>query len=130
MSKFFSILIALGVILAVVFLYSKKMASEGSPASPAGSISTAAVRADLLSVAQAQRLYFAQNGRYASLSDLISSGSLSLPPAGRDGYTYSVEIADAGFQVTARFTPSDGSSSAPRRPTLVIDQSMQVREAD
>jgi len=130
MSKFLSILVTLGVIFAVVFFYSKKMAPGGSAGSPAESISTTAIKADLLSIAQAERLYFAQNGRYGSFAELTSSGSLSLPRTGRDGYTYSVEVTDAGFLVTARFTPSDGGSSAPRRPALVIDQSMQVHEAN
>lgn len=130
MSKFLSLLIALGVVFAVVFFYSKKMAPGGSAHSPAESISTTAIKADLLSVAQAERLYFAQNGRYASLTELISSGALSLPRTGRDGYTYSLEITDAGFRVTARYGPADGGSSTLRRPALVIDQSMQIREAD
>jgi len=102
----------------------------GSAGSPAVSISTTAIKADLLSVAQAERLYFAQNGRYGSFAELTSSGSLSLPRTGRQGYTYSVEITDAGFLLTARFTPSDGGSSVPRPPALVLDQSRQIREAD
>lgn len=125
-----TLLVVLLIAFAMFFFYTKKMSPDGKGGSPTESITTTAIKRDLLSIAQAERAYFALNGSYASLAELTSSGTLTLSRSGRDGYTYSVETTEAGFTVTARLTSSEGGSSAPRRPTLVIDQSMQVREAN
>lgn len=130
MRSVLSLLVVLAIALGMFFLYTKKV-SPGGPANlPAESISSTGVKADLLSIAQAERIFHAQNGRYAPLAELTSSGTLTLPRDGRDGYTYSVETFDVGFQVTARFASSASGSSGPRRPTLVIDQSMEIREVN
>ena len=41
-------------------------------------ISTTGVEMDLNAIAQAERQYFAQNGSYASLDQLVSSGSMNI----------------------------------------------------
>ena len=125
-----TLLVVLLISFGMFFLYTKKMSPDGKGGSPTQSITTTAIKRDLLSIAQAERAYFALNGSYASLAELTSSGTLTMTRSSRDGYTYSVETTEAGFTVTARFVPPEGSSAAPRRPTLVIDQTMQVREAD
>jgi len=125
-----SLLVVLLIAFGMFFLYTKKLSPAGAGSSPADGITTTAIKGDLLSIAQAERAYFALNGSYASLAELTSSGALTLSRSGRDGYTYSVETTEASFTVTARLTSSEGGSSAPRRPTLVIDQFMQVREAN
>ena len=130
MRSILSLLVVLVIAFGMFFLYTKKMSPGGRSDSPSESISSTGIKTDLLSIAQAERIFYAQNGRYAPLPELTSSGALTIPRNGRDGYTYSVETSDAGFTVTARFTPSDGASSAPRRPKLVIDQSMEIREAN
>lgn len=129
MRSVLSLLIVLVIAFGIYYLYSKQL-SPASGGSPAENISTTGVKADLLSIAQAERVFFAQNGRYAALAELTSSGALSVPRNVRDGYTYSVETSEVGFTVTARFASSEGGSSAARRPTLVIDQTMQVHEAN
>ena len=56
-------------------------------------ISTTGVEMDLNAIAQAERMYFAQNGSYASLDQLVSGGTMNISAGGRDGYTYSVETS-------------------------------------
>src|SRR3954451_20623786 len=62
-------------------------------------ISTTGVEMDLNAIAQAERQYFAQNGAYASLDQLTSSGTMNFAGSGRDGYTYSVDASTSGFMV-------------------------------
>ncbi len=47
-------------------------------------ITLTGVRADLLQIAQAERVYIATNGQCASLDELISSSSLSITRTERD----------------------------------------------
>jgi hypothetical protein len=89
---------------------------------------------DLNAIAQAQRLYFAQNGSYASLDQLVSSGTMNIAAGGRDGYAYSIETSPRGFVVTATHPDIPAGviegSQAIHYPTLSIDESMQVRRID
>jgi hypothetical protein len=85
---------------------------------------------DLNAIAQAERTYFAQNGSYADLDQLTSSGALTMARSGRDGYTYSIATAGNGFTVTARHAESPAiNGAAPLHyPALSIDQSMQIHQ--
>lgn len=97
-------------------------------------ISTTGVEMDLNGIAQAERQYFAQNGSYASLDQLVSSGTMNINGAGRDGYTYTVDSSGAGFVVTATHPDIPAGviqgSAAIRYPTVTVDQSMQVRQSE
>jgi len=82
----------------------------------------AGVQNDLLAMAQAERASMALNGRYASLDDLHASGDLVMDPARvRLGYSYSAEIADRHFVITATY-----SGPATGMPALSIDETMQI----
>ena len=82
------------------------------------------VKNDLTAMAQAERAFLALNGRYAPLEQLRSSGDLLMDPArGRQGYTYSAEIGDRHFTVTATY-----SGPATGMPTLSIDETMQITQ--
>ena len=82
------------------------------------------VKNDLLSMAQAERAFQALNGRYAPLEELRSSGNLLVDPTRvRQGYTYSAEVSDRHFTITAAY-----SGPATGMPTLSIDDSMQVSQ--
>ena len=124
-------LIALVLVLAIAFgiyyFYLKRVQPAGTGSLPTQAISLAGVQNDLLAIAQAERAYFAQNGSYASLSKLTTSGALRMPRAGRDGYTYMVEATATGFTVVARYS---GAPGGPRYPTITVDQTMQVRQID
>ena len=123
----------IGLILALVigfFVYKFYFAQvqPGGPGTAATqAISLTGVKNDLNAIAQAERMYQAQNGSYATLDELISSGALQMGRRGRDGYTYEVEVSGNGFTATARHT---GGPGGVRWPTLVIDQTMQIRQTD
>jgi Tfp pilus assembly protein PilE len=96
---------------------------------PTQTISLTGVRADLLQIAQAERMYMAQNGHCATLDELTSSNSLSMTNPVRDGYTYSVECSGGDFSVTASHAAAAAGSPI-RYPTLAIDQTLEVREVN
>ena len=93
-------------------------------------ISTTGVEMDLNAIAQAERVYFAQNGSYADLDRLASSGAMNIARTGRDGYTYSVDASGSTFTATAIHPDSPAMNGvAPLHyPQISIDQSMQLRQ--
>jgi hypothetical protein len=107
-----------------LFIRQAQPGDEGS--APTQAISLTGVRNDLNAIAQAERTHQAQTGSYASLDELVRSGALTMERRGRDGYTYSVEVSGHTFTVTARHSGAEGV----RYPTLVIDQTMQIRQVD
>jgi hypothetical protein len=121
------ILVAAAVLFGVYHYYFKKMPVTDEGTAPTQAISLTGVRSDLLQIAQAERSYIALNGRCASLDELISSNSLSVPRTGRDGYTYAVECSGGEFTATARHLPAPAGSPI-RYPNLAIDANMQVGE--
>jgi hypothetical protein len=86
-------------------------------------IDTTGVQSDLLSIAQAERMYFANSGTYASLEQLENEGELTFSGANRRGFHYISEIQDgAHFKITA--TPADPGKLG--WPTFSIDETMQI----
>jgi hypothetical protein len=119
----FAALIAVGI-----YYYLIKQAAPAPGMVATQAITTTGVEMDLNAIAQAERIYFAQNGSYADLDQLTSSGALSMGRSGRDGYSYSIETSGNGFTVQARHTDSPAvNGAAPLHyPALSIDQSMQI----
>ena len=128
MRSIVSLVIVLAIVLGGYFLVLKKVHPDGTPGSPAQAISLTGVRADLLAIAQAERTHFGLHGAYASLDELIQSGSLTMNRNGRDGYTYSIETSPGGFTITARYTGEPGRPAFSGMPTLAVDQTLEVRE--
>jgi hypothetical protein len=122
---------AIGIGGYLVFL---KQAAPGPGMVATQAISTTGVQNDLISIAQAERMYFTQNGSYADLSTLESSGTMNITRDGRDGYTYSVDSSGGTFTVTARYTAPPPEMPAgvapPHFPTYTVDQSMEVHQGD
>lgn len=114
----------LAVLVVGYFIYSAQIGPVTKDKSPVQQINLVAVRSDLLSLAQAERLYLATNGSYAGLEELRRSGNVNpFPEQIRRGYVYSVEVDGARhFRITAR--PSD--SSRTDLPTFSIDEGMQI----
>jgi len=122
---FLSIVIVLGV---GFYIYTKQAQNASSTAganSPKAAITITGVRGDLMSIAQAERGYFASEGKYASLDELISSHSLTVLHE-RPPYTYSVETSGGGFRVIATRTTDDGSG-APAQ--ISVDQNMEFQQS-
>jgi hypothetical protein len=82
-----------------------------------------AVRQDLLSLGQAEKLYNATNGQYTTIDQLSSSGVVHRVPEGRRwGYEYRIESLDPGhFVITA--TPLN---PGPGNPVLSVDETLRI----
>ncbi len=130
---FVSLLVTAAIAIGGYMFYLKQ-ASPGPGMVATQAISTTGVQNDLVSIAQAERMYFAQNGSYADLATLESSGTMNIARTGRDGYTYSVDSSGNSFTVTARYTaplPEMPPGVAPPRfPSYTVDQSMEVHQGN
>jgi len=117
-------LIGILAVLAIgYYIYSEQLgkATNGTPV--AQQISLVAVRSDLLSLAQSERLYLAANGSYATLEQLRQSGNINPLPENRQGYIYVAEVDGAAhFRIIAK--PAD--SYRTDLPTLSINETMQI----
>jgi hypothetical protein len=120
MKGLIALIISLAIAFGIYYLYFRQVQTTGGGNNPTQAITTTGVKNDLNAIAQAERMYFSQNGSYATLDQLIESGALTTSKREREGYTYSVEVSASGFIVTAR-------SSRPGSPAFTIDQSMQIR---
>ena len=124
MGRLFS-LIGIVIVMAVgVCIYARQSQSSSAAAgvnNPKAAINITGVRSDLLTIAQAERGYFALEGKYASLDELISSRSLSVARQ-RPPYSYEVEASGSGFRVIATRS-GDDASGAPSQ--LSVDENLQ-----
>jgi hypothetical protein len=121
----FAAAIAIGI-----YYYFVKQAAPAPGMTVTQSITTTGVEMDLNAIAHAERDYFAQNGSYADLDQLASSGALAPARTGRDGYTYSIETSGNGFTVKAQHEAGAAASGAAavHYPALSIDQTMQLHQ--
>jgi len=117
------LVVALIAMLAYKFYFSQSQ-SAGT-GTPAQSIDVVGVKSDLLAIAQAERAYQAEHGSYASLSELVSSGTMTMKKSERDGYTYGVETSAASFRVIARCP----ATTNPGCTNYAVDQNMDVQPA-
>jgi Tfp pilus assembly protein PilE len=117
-----------------IYMYTLKQAAPGPGMVVTQNISVVGVKNDLISIAQAERMYYTQNGSYADLSTLSSSGTMNITRTSRDGYTYTAEPAANAFTITATYTAPPVSNPAgvtpPHFPTFTIDQTMEVHQLD
>lgn len=87
-------------------------------------VSVVGVKADLLSFANAEQIYQATHGTYASVDELYASGTLKTQRPPRDGYTYSWGSSSQGFSIIARCQIKLSSPC----PSFSIDQNMQIEQ--
>jgi hypothetical protein len=116
---FLALMIVLGVGL---FLYSTEARniapSDGTPSAVAD---VTGVRMDLLALANAERIFYASNARYASLEELREQGGIARTR--RPNFTYAAETSGSGFIIVAAYTGDD--ENAPRR--ITVDQTLTIR---
>ena len=110
--------------LTYKFYFQKSVSVDGT-STPAQTIDVVGVKNDLLTIAQAERLYQAQHDSYASMEDLVSSGAISMRKSGRDGYTYDVSASTDSFQVAAHCP----AQTNPGCISYSIDQTMEIQTA-
>src|SRR6201987_5028691 len=123
---FLSVIIVMG---AGMYIYSRQAQSSSTAVgatSPKAAINITGVRTDLMTIAQAERSYFALEGKYASLDELISSHALSVARQ-RAPYSYEVETSGRGFRVVATRTAADDGSGTPAE--ISVDENMQFQSS-
>ena len=117
-----------------LYMYTLKQAAPGKGMVITQNISLTGVQTDLMAIAQAERMYYAQNGSYADLETLASNGTMNITRTSRDGYTYSVEASGNAFTATARYTAPPVEMPIgvvpPRWPTFSVDQTMEIHQSD
>jgi hypothetical protein len=115
------LLIALGV---GYVLYSRSLTSAGvTQAPPQQTIDVTDIRANLLTIAQAERIYLVAHGTYGTVDQLNQDGPPMMVTENR-GYVFNAEPNGAqSFKVTA--TPTDPNKVG--WPTLTIDETMMVK---
>lgn len=115
------------IVMAVgMYIYSiqlKDATATGGASAPTGTANIMGVKNDLISIANAERGYFATEQKYASLDELVSAKYITIERQ-RPPYTYDVETTSSGFRVTA----TRDSAGAPAQ--LWIDETMQVRSSN
>jgi hypothetical protein len=122
---FLSIVIVLGI---GMYLYSRQAQSSSSAAggsTPEATISLAGVKSDLISIAGAERRYFASEGKYVSFDELISANYIVARQ--RPPYRYDVDTSSAGFRVVATRS-GDNTSGMPAQ--LSVDENMEFRTSE
>jgi len=117
-----------------IYSYTLKQAAPAPGMAVTQNISLTGVKTDLLSIAQAERMYYTQNGSYANLQTLSTEGTMNIARTSRDGYTYSAEPSGNTFTITATYTAPPVSNptgvTPPHFPTFTIDQTMEVHQID
>ena len=118
-------LLALLTVLAIGYFILKTQFAKGPQqgAPPVQQVDAIGVTTDLEAIAQAEKMYLASHGAYATVDQLHEEGSITFSPSDRRGYNYAADLDDGQhFRVTAR--PVDPSKQG--WPTLTIDDTMQV----
>jgi hypothetical protein len=115
------------IVMAVgMYLYSiqlKNVSTPGGGSSPAGTANLVGVKNDLISIANAERGYYATEQKYASLDELIAGKYITIEKQ-RPPYTYDAESTSSGFRVTATRDSAGGPAQ------LWIDETMQVQSSN
>lgn len=121
-----SLLVAMALGLGVYYIFLKQ-ASPAGGGTPTQIISTTRVEMDLSTIANAERSYYSQNSSYGTIDQLVTGGELPIALSGRDGYTYTMDASSSSFTVTAKWSPQTAEQQALHAPTVVVDQTNQVR---
>jgi hypothetical protein len=119
----------LGIVVALavgMYVYSRQAQSSSAAAganNPKAAINITGVKSDLISIATTERRYFATEGKYASLDELISANYITVARQ-RPPYTYEIQTTSSGFRVVATRSGEDNSGT----PTqLSVDENMEFQ---
>jgi uncharacterized protein (UPF0333 family) len=122
----------LGVVIALavgMYVYSRQVQSSAAAAganNPQAAINITGVRSDLISIATAERRYFASEAKYASFDELISTHYITVARQ-RPPYSYEVQTSSSGFRVVATRS-GDNTSGTPAQ--LSVDENMEFQTSE
>ncbi len=128
MGRLFGFVGLLTALAIGMYIYAKQAQSTSAATganNPKAAINIVGVRGDLLGIAQAERSYFATEGKYGSLDELISSHALTVIHQ-RPPYTYDIETSGAGFRVVATRSGDDNSGTPAE---MSVDENMQFSQS-
>jgi hypothetical protein len=120
---FVGIVIVMAVGMYIYSVQLKNATAPGDGATPAGTATIVGVKNDLISIANAERGYFATQQKYASLDELVSGKYITIERQ-RPPYSYDVETTDSGFRVTATRDGAGGPAQ------FWIDETMEVKSSE
>lgn len=126
MGRAFGFLSVIIVMAVGMYVYSKQAQSSSAAAganSPKAAINITGVRADLISIATSERRYFATEGKYASLDELINGNYITIVRQ-RPPYSYEVQTTSSGFRAIATRS-GDNISGTPAQ--VSVDENMEVQ---
>lgn len=129
MSRLFGFLSVIIVMAIGLYIYSQQMQSSSAAAgasNPRAAIDITGVKADLISIASGERRYFATEGKYASLDELISSKTITVVHE-RPPYSYEVQVSGNSFHVVATRS-GDNTGGTPAQ--LSVDDNMQFQTSE
>jgi hypothetical protein len=129
MGRLFGFLSVVIVMAVGMYIYSRQMQSSSAQAgatNPQGAINITGVKSDLISIASAERRYFATEGKYASLDELISTNNITVARQ-RPPYSYEVQTSASGFRVVATRS-GDNISGTPAQ--LSVDENMEFQATE
>jgi hypothetical protein len=129
MGRIFGFLSVVIVLAIGMYFYAKQVQSSSAAAgtsNPQATINITGVKTDLMSIASAERQYFASEAKYASLDELISTHYISIARQ-RPPYIYTVETTSGGFRVIATRS-GDNNSGTPAQ--LSVDQDMEFQTSE
>ncbi len=120
---FVGVVVTLAIGLYIYSQQVKNLAPGAGSSNPVEAANITGVKGDLIGIGNAERVYMAAEGKYASLDELISGNYLSIKSE-RPPYVYAVEITGSGFRATATRT----TKGAPAQ--LWISEDMEVQTSD
>jgi hypothetical protein len=126
MFGFLGLVIVMGI---GMYIYSKQIkgsSAQAGASNPQGAINITGVKSDLISIASAERRYFASEGKYVSLDELISTNSVAVARQ-RLPYSYAVEVSGSGFRVVAT---RSGDNIAGTPAQLSLDENMEFQSSN
>ena len=126
MGRLFGFVGTVATLAIGMYIYSLQVKAIDPSAAPTGGVEAATivgVKNDLLAIANAERTYWASQGTYASLDQLVSGNYLTIKHE-RPPYVYDIEVSSASFRATATRT----TKGAPAQ--LWVTESMEVQSSD
>ena len=122
---FVGVLIAMAVGFYLYTNSAKSVSPEGAAGSPRATIDVAGVRNDLLAFANAEKQQYALEGKYLSLDELRSKGTV-IPADHRGPWSYQAEISDSSFRIVATYSGPD-VAGVPK--TMTVDGTMRIQSS-
>jgi hypothetical protein len=120
---FIGVLISAGLVFYLYTKQAQSIASIGGGTTIQAAENMTGVKGDLLSIANAERVFNATEGHYGSIDDLVT-GHYMPPRADRPPFSYDLQTTGSEFRVTA-------TRSGPGSPSQMwIDETMEIQSSN